>query len=317
MTASDLDRHLDAYLALRSALGFAADARATVLRDFVAHAAAAGGAPIRAATALAWACDHAPARCGVAGKAHRLTVVRGFLAYLAGIVPGTQVPDHGLIAGPKRRRPYILSEAEIAMLIAAAAKASPRGALRPVMLSTLLGLLASTGLRIGEAVRLTMADVRLAEQPANLWILKTKLGKSRLVTLHPTTAAALAHYCRQRERLGYHALSDVLFVSERGGRLDIDLLGRWFAGLAAKLGLAPAEGGRRPSLHSFRHSFAVRRLQAWYAAGEDVAALLPRLSVYLGHTRLEDSYWYLTATPELLRHAGARFVPDPGMGDEA
>ncbi len=314
----DLDQHLAAYLAIRDALGLAAGARPRLLRSFLDHACAtatAPGAPIRATAALTWACDHAPPGCGDAGKAHRLTVARGFLAYLSGIVPGTEVPSHNLLAGRRRRRPYILSDAEIEALAAAAAKAPPRGSLRPVMLPALLGLLASTGLRIGEAVRLTLDDVRLEAQPAHLRVLQTKFQKSRLVPMHPTTAAALAAYLRRRQELDYHALSDTVFVSERGGPLDVDLLGVWFSKLTRKLGLWPADNeARRPSLHSFRHSFAVRRLRAWHEAGLDVQALLPTLSVYLGHVRPEDTYWYLTATPDLLRAAGARFAPDGLFG---
>ncbi len=117
---------------------------------------------------------------------------RGFLACLSGIMPGTGVPAHNLLASPRRRRPYILSNAEIERLIAAAAGAPPRGTLRPVALPALLGLLARTGLRIGEAVRLRGADVRLAVSPAHLRVPPPKCCKSRLVPMHPTTAAALA-----------------------------------------------------------------------------------------------------------------------------
>ena len=186
------------------------------------------------------------------------------------------------------------------------------------MLSTLVGLLASTGLRVGEAVRLTMADVRLGERPATLYVHATKFQKSRLVPLHPTAAAELEAYCRRREELGYHALSEVFFVSERGGPLAVKLLGVWFAKLTRRLGLWPrAADARRPCLHSLRHTFAVRRLLAWHAAGLDAQALLPTLSVYLGHVRPEDTYWYLTATPELLRAAGIRFrCPDLPSGEE-
>ena len=149
--STDLDRHLEAYLAVRDALGLTAGARTRLLRSFLNHARAATppGGPIRAATALAWACDHALPGCGAAGKAHRLTVARGFLAYLSAVVPGTEVPAHGLLAAPRRQRPYIFSDAEIERLIAAAAEAPPRGTLRPVALPALLGLLASTGLRMG------------------------------------------------------------------------------------------------------------------------------------------------------------------------
>jgi integrase len=183
------------------------------------------------------------------------------------------------------------------------------------MLATLLGLLASTGLRIGEAIRLTMDDVRLDDRPAHLRVLESKFRKSRLVPVDPTTAAALADYVRRRHKLGYHALSESFFVNERGAPLDAGVLGCWFGKLTGKAGLRPIqEGARRPSLHSFRHSFAVRRLRTWHEAGLDVQALLPTLSVYLGHVRPEDTYWYLTATPDLLRAAGARFVPDGVVG---
>ncbi len=314
---SDCDRHFEAYLAIRDALGLVAGARPRLLRSFLDHACEAmtPGAPIRAETAVAWACDHAPLRCGDADKAYRLTVARSFLAYLSAIVPGTEVPAHGLLAGQRRRRPYILSDAELDMLAAAAAKAAPRGALRPVMLPALLGLRASTGLRIGEAVRLAVDDVLLEARPAHLRVLQTKFHKSRLVPLHPTAAVALAAYIQRREAFGYHALSNALFMTDRGGPLEVGVLGIWFGKLTRKLGLWPADkSARRPSLHSFRHSFAVRRLRVWHEAGLDVQAMLPTLSVYLGHVRPEDTYWYLTATPDLLRVAGARFVLDGMTG---
>ena len=313
----DFDRHLDAYLAIRDALGLTAGTRARLLRSFLDYArgATTPGMPIRAMAAVAWACDQAPPGCGDAGKAYRLMVARGFLAYLSAVVPGTEVPPHGLLASHRRRRPYIFSDAEIEALTAAAATAPPRDSLRPSMLATLLGLLASTGLRIGEAIRLAMDDVRLDARPVYLRVLESKFRKSRLVPVDPTTAAALAGYVRRRHELGYHALSGIFFVNERGGPLDAGVLGCWFGKLTGKAGLQPIQdGARHPSLHSFRHSFAVRRLQAWYEAGLDVQALLPTLSVYLGHVRPEDTYWYLTATPDLLRAAGAHFAPDGVVG---
>ncbi|HUB49316.1 MAG TPA: tyrosine-type recombinase/integrase [Acetobacteraceae bacterium] len=314
----NLDRHLEAYLAIRNALGLTTGTRARLLRSFLDYAcsATAPGMTIRAMTAVAWASDHAPPGCGDAGKAHRLMIARGFLTYLSAVVPGTEVPACGLLAGHRRRRPYIFSDAEIEALIGAAATAPPRDGLRPIMLATLLGLLASTGLRIGEAIRLNMDDVRLDAQPAHLRVLESKFRKSRLVPIDPTTAAALASYvCRRHDR-GYHALSEIFFVNERGCLLDAGVLRCWFGKLTAKVELRPVrEGTRRASLHSFRHSFAVRRLRAWHDAGLDVQTLLPTLSVYLGHVRPEDTYWYLTATPELLRAAGSRFTPDGVMGD--
>jgi integrase/recombinase XerD len=314
----DLDRHIEAYLAIRDALGLAAGTRARLLRSFLDYAcgATAPGMTIRAMTAVAWASDHAPPGCGDAGKAHRLMIARGFLTYLSAIVPGTEVPACGLLAGHRRRRPYIFSDAEIEALTAAAATAPPCDGLRPTMLATLLGLLASTGLRIGEAIRLTMDDVRLDARPAHLRVLESKFRKSRLVPVDPTTAAALAGYVRCRHDYGYHALSEIFFVNKLGDPLDAGVLGCWFGKLTSKAGLRPVrEGARRASLHSFRHSFAVRRLRAWHEAGLDVQTLLPTLSVYLGHVRPEDTYWYLTATPDLLRAAGSRFTPDGVVGD--
>ena len=316
---TDLGRHLEAYLAIRDALGLVAGARVRLLRSFLDHAcdATAPSTPIRAVTALAWACDHAPPGCGDAGKAYRLTVARGFLSYLSGVMPGTEVPAHRLLASGRRRRPYVFSDAEIGAMIAAASKAPPRGTLRPVMLPALLGLLASTGLRIGEAVRLRMDDVRLDVQPAHLRILQTKFQKSRLVPVHPTSAAALAAYLRQRQELGYHALSDSVFMSEQGDPLDVGLLGVWFGKLTCKFGMWPADQeARRPSLHSFRHSFAVRRRRGGPEARPDGPARLPPLWVYHRHVRPEDTYWYLTATPDLLRAAGACFAPDGVVGGE-
>jgi integrase/recombinase XerD len=314
----DLDRHLEAYLAIRNALGLTTGTRARLLRSFLdyAYSATAPGMAIRAMTAVAWASDHAPPGCGDAGKAHRLMIVRGFLTYLSAVVPGTEVPACGLLAGHRRRRPYIFADAEIEALIGAAATAPPRDGLRPIMLATLLGLLASTGLRIGEAIRLNMDDVRLDAAPAHLRVLESKFRKSRLVPIDPTTAAALANYVRHRRDRGYHALSQIFFVNEHGCLLDAGVLGCWFGKLTVKVGLRPVrEGTRRASLHSFRDSFAVRRLRAWHEVGLDVQMLLPTLSVYLGHVRPEDTYWYLTATPDLLRAAGSRFTADGVMGD--
>jgi integrase/recombinase XerD len=313
----DFDRHLEGYLAIRDALGLTAGPRAQLLRGFLDYArgVTAPGVAIRATTAVAWAGDHAPPGCGDAGKAHRLMVVRGFLAYLSAVVPSTEVPPYGLLASHRRRRPYIFSDAEIEALSVAAAKAPPQGGLRPSMLATLLGLLASTGLRIGEAIRLTVNDVQLDARPAHLRILESKFRKSRLVPIDPTTATALTGYVRRRQELGYHALSEIFFVNKSGSALDAGVLGSWFNKLTSKVELRPIrDDARRPSLHSFRHSFAVRRLRAWHEAGLDVQALLPTLSVYLGHVRPEDTYWYLTVTPDLLRAAGLRFVPYGLMG---
>jgi integrase len=170
-----------------------------------------------------------------------------------------------------------------------------------------LGLLASTGLRVGEALRLQIDQVKLALDPPQLHILETKFRKSRIVPLHPSTAEHLRHYQAQRARLHYDGLSEAFFVSERGQPLQHRALHDWFARLCQRVAIAPTAGGRAPCLTSFRHTFAVTRMQHWYQQGRDVQALLPHLSVYLGHVHPQESYWYLTAVPELLGAAAHRF----------
>jgi len=309
-----LDQHLAAYLKIRAAVGLTNTKRYEQLRDFVAYAqsvAESETAPIRAATALAWAWDNAPASCGSLGRADRLMAVRSFLSYLTAIIPGTEVPGSRLVAGPRRQRPYIFSDDEVMALIEAAGRRSARVPFRPIVHSTLLGLLASTGLRIAEALRLRVIDVRLADDHPNLQILETKFQKSRIVPLHLTAAAVLDSYLDQRRTFRRGERCDRLLVNRDGRPLHIHTVGAWFTQLTRDLRIGTSGGeGRQPCLTSFRHTFAVRRLREWHKAGLDVQSLLPTLAVYLGHVGPEGSYWYLTATPDLLRAAGARFTPD-------
>ena len=173
-------------------------------------------------------------------------------------------------------------------------------------MATLIGLLASCGLRAGEALRLRVADVALEAIPPRLVIRETKFRKSRIVPIHPTTADALRDYIAHRTALEYDGLCDTFFVSERGGPLNYHVTARIFVMLTRRLGLRrPA--GRGASLHSLRHTFAVERLAAWSHAGADVRARLPELAVYLGHVRPQETYWYLTATPPVLAPAAVRF----------
>jgi integrase/recombinase XerD len=270
--------------------------------------------PIRAQLVLEWAC-HASIRRGPGGSARRLSIARRFLAYLRASAPDTEVPDLSLLPSPRRPKPYLFTPTQLTALFEAAQASRPQGALRPVTLSTLIGLLASTGLRVGEAIRLQVHDVQLDLQPPQLHIRETKFHKSRLVPLHPSTAEQLRHYHEQRARLQYEALSEAFFVSEQGQPLRYLALHNWFARLCQRLALEPPERGRAPCLMSFRHTFAVTCMRRWYEQGQDVQALLPHLSVYLGHLRPQESYWYLTAVPELL-HAAAQRFQTYAMGGE-
>jgi integrase/recombinase XerD len=222
-------------------------------------------------------------------------------------LPDTEVPDRGLVAAFRRPNPDLLTPKQIADLIQAAQDAGPPDSLRPHTFATLLGVLASTGIRIGEAMRLTMPDVHLEASPPVFHIHETKFHKSRVVPLHPTTAVQIRRYLALRVMFHYDAVSDVVFLSEQGHPLTYHAIGYRFAQLCRYLALGPTDGGRRPSPHALRHAFAIERIRRWYHKGADVQALLPHLSVYLGHVRPQESYWYLTATPDLLTAAAVRF----------
>jgi integrase/recombinase XerD len=307
MNADVLDTQLVAYLSLREVLGFQMQAEKRLLPEFVAYVKAQQNSrPIRAQMALEWACQASTHR-GPSGAARRLSMARGFLRYLQASIPETEVPVPGLLPTPRRPKPFLFTPTQIRALVEAAHASRPRGTLRPHTLSSVLGLLASTGLRVGEAIRLQLDQVKLALDPPQLHILETKFHKSRIVPLHPSTAERLRHYHAQRARLHYDGLSEAFFVSEQGQPLQHRALHDWFARLCQRIAIAPTDGGRKPCLMSFRHTFAVTRMQRWYQQGLDVQALLPHLSVYLGHVHPQESYWYLTSVPELLSAAAHRF----------
>jgi integrase/recombinase XerD len=298
MPSDVLDTQLVAYLSLREALGCQMRAEKIRLPEFVAFGKAhKRTGPIRAQLVLEWACQ-ASIRRGPGGAARRLSIARGLLAYLRASAPDTEVPDGALLPSPRRPTPSRFTSAQLLALFEAAQASRPCGSLRPHTRSTLMGLLASTGLRVGEAIRLQTGDVKLDPTPPQLHILETKLHTSRLVPLHSSTAAPLRHDLEQRACVRYDALSDAFFVSEQGRPLRYLAVHHWFARLCQRLAIAPTERGRAPWLMSFRHTFAVTCRRRWYAQGQDVQALLPHLAVYLGHLRPQASSWDLRAVPE-------------------
>lgn len=299
MTSGELHLHLDRYLSLRSALGYKMRGLRTCLdsfTDYVDHRRKDG--PICAQLVLDWACS---AKCGPAGQGQRLSRARGFLYYLRASVPETEVPGSGLIGSPPRANPYIYSSQEIAQLIEAAGCLGPRSSLYGQTCATFIGLIASAGLRMGEIIRLTDADAYLDDDPSVLTIRESKFRKSRVVPIHPSVAAKLRAYRNLRGR------SKSFFKAERGRTLSESAVRKAFNAARRKAGITTASTGQRPTLHALRHTFAVNRLLAWYQEGLDVNRWLPHLSVYMGHVEPKCTYWYITATPQLLRFASDAF----------
>lgn len=303
MSAVPWRERCTAYVALRRALGFTMRPEERVLLDLVDVLERAPTSAGDASTIVTWA-----ARTGGPGtQARRLSLARQFLTYVQALDARVTVPGPGLLPRVRRSPPRLLRATEIGRLMEAARQLGPRESLRPHTVATYIGLVASTGLRAHEAIRLTLDDVALAATPPRLTIRQTKFRKSRLVPIHATTAAALRWYAAQRADLGYDGLCDAFFVSERGAPVHYHVIARTFVSLARRLGLRGPAGERGVSLHHLRHSFAVARLAAWAQAGEDVHAQIPTLAVYLGHARSQDTYWYLTAAPEVLQPAADRF----------
>lgn len=292
------------YLALRRSLGFKLRNAGICLSKFATFLEARGATRITTQLALEWAQQSSSAQPST--WAQRLSYVRGFARHHVASDPQTEIAPPGLLPfRPHRARPYLYSEEEIAHLLRCARELPPIDGLRPWTYYCLLGLLSVTGLRIGEAIRLQLEDVNL--QDGLLTIRGTKFGKSRLVPIHPTTQEVLAQYraCRDRCVAGC-STSSFFFITSRGHHLDIGDVHRTFYKLSRRIGLRAVSASHGPRLHDFRHRFAVQTLLRWYRSGEDAERRLPVLSTYLGHVHVADTYWYLSACPELMGHAVAR-----------
>jgi integrase len=299
---SPLSDALADYLSIRRALGYKLQRTGQLLTDFVDHAERAGAQHITLELALTWA-----TRPGGADRrnwhAARLSAIRGFARYLATLDPATQIPPADVLPGRSRRAvPYLYSDAEIAAMMAAANGIRPP--LRAATYATLIGLLAATGMRIGETIALDRDDV---DPNAGLLVVRdSKFGKSRELPLHPTTVDALVAYGRLRDRLCPAPASAAWFVSTAGTRLIYANAHLTFHRLTEKAGLTTRSQRCRPRPHDLRHTFAVTTLLNWYRDGGDVHARLPLLSTYLGHADPGQTYWYLSAAPELLTLAAQR-----------
>lgn len=298
---TDLHAALSDYLALRRSLGFGLQRDEKLLRQFLNYLQGKGVTAVTVVDALAWAKLPEPASPGWLGM--RLSVVRTFAAWLSTIDPSAEVPPRDLLPGRGRRAvPYLYSAADIAALWAQADRL--KTPLRTATIRTVIGLLAATGMRIGEVIALDDTDFDPDE--GLLVVRHAKQGNWRQIPLHPSTVNAIGDYQRVRDRRVPHPVSPALLVSGAGTRLLGFNVGQTFARLVRRAGLTGRSGASRPRPHDLRHTFAVNTLLDWYRDGGDVAARLPLLSTYLGHTSPAHTYWYLQAAPELLAEAAYR-----------
>jgi integrase/recombinase XerD len=293
---------IEAFLTLRRATGFAMSNAEYLLKSFAAFAAGRGQTHVHTQTAIDWA-TLGPS---VAQRDARLKAVCRFVRHVRVDDARHEVPPANHFGARKRRRPpHIYSAQEIDHLIEAALRLRPKGGLRPLTYATLIALLSATGLRISEALKLTVADVT----GDGLLIRETKFRKTRLVPLHDTAAAGLQRYlARRRPRTD----DDPMFIGKRGGPLRYIAVKETFDRLVSKAGIVTATR-RRPRLHDLRHTFAVRALQGSPAGRSRSGAHMAALSTYMGHVNIYATYWYLEATADLMRDvaaAGEGFIYD-------
>jgi integrase len=299
---SQLHRIVDEYLDIRRGLGFKLEREGYLLNDFATYLERAGATIVTTELALAWAQQPVAAHPSWWGA--RLSEVRVFARHLHALDDRHQVPPADLLpARSQRATPYLYSQTDVIALMAAAGTRT-RSSLMAATYATYIGLLATTGMRAGEAIALDGDDVDWAE---SLLIVRSgKFGKSREVVLDLSTMAALRAYDHQRCQICPRPKTPAFFVSTTGTRLLYKNVQFIFHRLVAAAGLEPRSERCRPRLHDLRHTFAVNTLVGWYRDGLDVASRMYLLSTYLGHLDPANTYWYLSATPELLALAGQR-----------
>lgn len=298
---SPLREELTNYLALRRSLGYRLARPEKLLEQFLQYLELTGQQHVTVAAALDWA--RLPAGGESNWWAQRLSVVRGFATYLHTLDPRHQVPASDLLPEQSQRAcPYLYSDAEIVALITAAQSLSTP--LRRATFATLIGLLTVTGMRVGEAIALDRSDVDLAN--GRLLIRHGKFDKARELALHPTAVEQLRRYQRLRDRQAPNPGTAAFLVSAAGTRLLYCNVHLAFHRLTAQAGLTPRSAACRPRIHDVRHSFAVHAMLDAYTAGEDGQTRLTLLSTWLGHVHPNSTYWYLSASPELMAAAGQR-----------
>lgn len=307
---SDLRDALENYLAIRRALGFELLGVEWRLNRFVTYMEQQGEEVITTKLAVDWATQ--PKGGDQAYLAQRLASARRFAAWRRATDPRTEVPPAQLLPYRYRRQhPYIYTDDEIQRLMRAARELKPTKGLRGETYETVFGLLAVTGLRISEVVALNRDDVDFEE--GILSIHRTKFGKSRMVPIHESTRDALRRYAELRDDLIPVTITRAFFISDERRTRITDWSTRYnFCRASRDAGLrAPVKGyrhGHGPRIHDMRHRFAVQTMLDWYRAGLDVSREIQKLSTYLGHVHVNDTYWYFEAVPELLQLATERLI---------
>ena len=300
---STLRQALDDYLALRHAMGFKLSEARIRLPQFVDFLDRQGATFITTEWAVQWATQ--PRHVQPAEWARRLRWVRGFARYHRAIDPRTEIPPTQLLPyRPQRRAPYLYRDDEIAQLLEAASHLPSATGLRAHTYTAVFSLLVVTGMRISEVVGLDNDAIDLKD--GLLTIRHSKFRKSRCLPLHRTTQQALGRYVEHRDQVYPIPKSPSFVVSEKGIRLTQWAVRDTFIKLSRQIGLRGPSDSHGPRLHDFRHRFAIQTLIRWYQEDIDVERHLPELSTYLGHVKVSDTYWYLSATPELLGLAARR-----------
>ena len=300
---STIKKAVKKYLQERRALGFKMDVAERLLFLFADYLQEHKITIITQKLAIRWAC--LPDKCRPKYRSQRLSTVRLFARYYSTIDPRTEIPAQGLLPFKSIRTiPYIYTEDQLLSLIKADMTLYSQTGLRASTFVTLFSLLTVTGMRIGELVGLDREDVDLEE--GVLLVKKAKLDRRRLIPVRPSTVKALQRYVRHRDKACPKTKTTSFFVSEAGTRLRAGTI-RWnFNKLSCQIGLRHPSDSSGPRIHDMRHTFAVHMMQNWYRQGKSVEKLLPQLAMYLGHRNLNCTYWYMTATPELLKLAAER-----------
>lgn len=283
---------VNTYLSLRRTMGFKLKTIEKYLLSYADFAVAKGDQYVTSKTALDWA---AISRSEVQ-RANRLNVIIRFARFAHAEDKRHEIPVKNIFCGQKKKRmPYLFTDEEIRLLLLHAKRLNPLNGLRPHTYSTLFGLLASTGLRISEALSLRLQDIT----HEGIVIRETKFRKSRLIWLHETVAAALKKYLQCRSKIPSH--DDHVFISRRGKKLGYCVVEETFQKVVQAAGIHGHPGRSKPKLHDLRHRFAIKALETCPDNRDHVVRHMLALSTYLGHARLESTYWYLNCTPQLMK----------------